>query len=237
MIAAHGSQAALVHRFLPGGNVAVILRISRLNAADGGDAHTIEVGACFGGVALKIPVQRALLLRNGQFITGLGEMIHPDIKITRLDKLQQAGTENLELHHALGQVSDERALLFLQPGNMRVTKKRDAVRAEADDLIHRVCKTLGRLVRQAIDQIHVDALESQTPGAEKQIARHFERLDAVNSFLHFGLKILNAHAQPVEAELAESFERSEEHTSELQSPMYLVCRLLLEKKKKKKKIR
>src|SRR5437763_7612836 len=31
--------------------------------------------------------------------------------------------------------------------------------------------------------------------------------------------------------------RSEEHTSELQSPMYLVCRLLLEKKKKKKKKR
>src|SRR5437879_8386084 len=29
--------------------------------------------------------------------------------------------------------------------------------------------------------------------------------------------------------------RSEEHTSELQSPMYLVCRLLLEKTKKKKK--
>src|SRR5437764_9472031 len=30
-------------------------------------------------------------------------------------------------------------------------------------------------------------------------------------------------------------DRSEEHTSELQSPMYLVCRLLLEKKKNKKK--
>src|SRR5437764_10982217 len=29
--------------------------------------------------------------------------------------------------------------------------------------------------------------------------------------------------------------RSEEHTSELQSPMYLVCRLLLEKKNKKKR--
>src|SRR5437763_9702701 len=29
--------------------------------------------------------------------------------------------------------------------------------------------------------------------------------------------------------------RSEEHTSELQSPMYLVCRLLLEKKKKNNK--
>src|SRR5437762_11421202 len=29
-----------------------------------------------------------------------------------------------------------------------------------------------------------------------------------------------------------AYQRSEEHTSELQSPMYLVCRLLLEKKKK-----
>src|SRR5258708_24770779 len=32
-------------------------------------------------------------------------------------------------------------------------------------------------------------------------------------------------------------ERSEEHTSELQSPDHLVCRLLLEKKKKKSRIR
>src|SRR3989449_1083811 len=32
-------------------------------------------------------------------------------------------------------------------------------------------------------------------------------------------------------------ERSEEHTSELQSRLHLVCRLLLEKKKKKKKDR
>src|SRR5205823_10197499 len=32
-----------------------------------------------------------------------------------------------------------------------------------------------------------------------------------------------------------TLERSEEHTSELQSLAYLVCRLLLEKKKKKKK--
>src|SRR5437763_13102601 len=31
-------------------------------------------------------------------------------------------------------------------------------------------------------------------------------------------------------------DRSEEHTSELQSPMYLVCRLLLEKKKKRNAI-
>src|SRR5437763_10896434 len=39
--------------------------------------------------------------------------------------------------------------------------------------------------------------------------------------------VLQRHgALPVEV----ACERSEEHTSELQSPMYLVCRLLLEKK-------
>src|SRR5690348_17958024 len=36
----------------------------------------------------------------------------------------------------------------------------------------------------------------------------------------------------LEVEVAEQRARSEEHTSELQSPVHLVCRLLLEKKKK-----
>src|SRR5947208_3800217 len=39
----------------------------------------------------------------------------------------------------------------------------------------------------------------------------------------------------VSVEDVTAFVRSEEHTSELQSPDHLVCRLLLEKKKKKKK--
>src|SRR2546426_1454363 len=42
--------------------------------------------------------------------------------------------------------------------------------------------------------------------------------------------------RPVQPAEARDVERSEEHTSELQSPCNLVCRLLLEKKKKKKNI-
>src|SRR5687767_15900152 len=38
----------------------------------------------------------------------------------------------------------------------------------------------------------------------------------------------------IRAQIGSAHERSEEHTSELQSLAYLVCRLLLEKKKKKK---
>src|SRR3712207_6916330 len=43
------------------------------------------------------------------------------------------------------------------------------------------------------------------------------------------------HGQPVRAvPVGVACRRSEEHTSELQSRQYLVCRLLLEKKKKKR---
>src|SRR6266566_8157660 len=59
----------------------------------------------------------------------------------------------------------------------------------------------------------------------------FERFIANNTDLVikdvFGAKI----RQLVEVESQEGGEKSEEHTSELQSPCNLVCRLLLEKKK------
>src|SRR5947209_15392608 len=57
--------------------------------------------------------------------------------------------------------------------------------------------------------------------------------------LHDALPIskdIGAGAWPVDrGEDQRLFYRSEEHTSELQSRQYLVCRLLLEKKKKKKR--
>src|SRR5437879_7812218 len=51
--------------------------------------------------------------------------------------------------------------------------------------------------------------------------------------------LLRVFAQQVSGDLGQFIahlqqRRSEEHTSELQSPMYLVCRLLLEKKKLKR---
>src|SRR2546422_5387862 len=45
-------------------------------------------------------------------------------------------------------------------------------------------------------------------------------------------RLLAARPEPQLAERNAHFRRSEEHTSELQSRLHLVCRLLLEKKKK-----
>src|ERR1017187_7844444 len=59
--------------------------------------------------------------------------------------------------------------------------------------------------------------------------------DALHLFLRLAVKsCIDQHQSifspsPIVVVISET--RSEEHTSELQSPMYLVCRLLLEKKK------
>src|SRR5260370_15989614 len=69
-------------------------------------------------------------------------------------------------------------------------------------------------------------LQAAVSGALRLQRLRVQRL-AVQVLEHHGQRL----AAVVYVELAE--ERSEEHTSELQSHLNLVCRLLLEKKKKK----
>src|SRR2546426_8588442 len=49
-------------------------------------------------------------------------------------------------------------------------------------------------------------------------------------------QVVEAHDPAPHFRRADNLKRSEEHTSELQSPCNLVCRLLLEKKKRRKSI-
>src|SRR3989442_6624347 len=54
---------------------------------------------------------------------------------------------------------------------------------------------------------------------------------------YLGVEAAVARAEEIEAEGADLLDRSEEHTSELQSRPHLVCRLLLEKKKHTESVR
>src|SRR5690348_6791198 len=67
----------------------------------------------------------------------------------------------------------------------------------------------------------VDAMQKYH---NKPLEREAKSIVAGPSFLQFLNKLFQIQL---------STGRSEEHTSELQSPVHLVCRLLLEKKKKK----
>src|SRR5258708_31601198 len=70
-----------------------------------------------------------------------------------------------------------------------------------------------------------DALPISTPSQPKNSCT---RLSAVTS-----ISIANVKSDRYAKKRGRCGSRSEEHTSELQSPDHLVCRLLLEKKKKK----
>src|SRR3712207_8558915 len=77
-------------------------------------------------------------------------------------------------------------------------------------------------------RLPVLVLEHERPGAVQDAhltGRDGRRVPAAVQPLSAGLEADDAHLRVVD-------ERSEEHTSELQSRQYLVCRLLLEKKKK-----
>src|SRR5258708_21689214 len=65
--------------------------------------------------------------------------------------------------------------------------------------------------------------------------RHFGTRDALlEAVYHTEVEKLAAAERELSGKLPPVEARSEEHTSELQSPDHLVCRLLLEKKKKHK---
>src|SRR3712207_7901401 len=67
---------------------------------------------------------------------------------------------------------------------------------------------------------------SQTSLVGHRQTRSWETIGAANQTTHRDGRIVNRNSE-------RKGSRSEEHTSELQSRQYLVCRLLLEKKKKK----
>src|SRR5690348_18367803 len=82
-----------------------------------------------------------------------------------------------------------------------------------------------------------DALPIFRTRAQKRVNRYV--LNGTKQFITGGanadLAIVFAVTDPAAGKKGISAFRSEEHTSELQSPVHLVCRLLLEKKKKKKR--
>src|SRR5882672_9040390 len=133
-------------------------------------------------------------------------MVHADVEIAGFDELEQAGAENIKFLHAFREVGGKGALLFFKPRHIGIADESDAIRGEADDLIDGVSESVGGLVGQAVDQIDVDTVEAELASGEEEVASHFVRLNSMNRLLHLGLEVLDAHAETVEAQLAESFE-------------------------------
>src|SRR2546427_2214713 len=76
---------------------------------------------------------------------------------------------------------------------------------------------------------HARPVEDGAPGGDRCGLQ-------ADRFLSIQRALCGAHLRRAAVVRLRGVERSEEHTSELQSQSNLVCRLLLEKKKKKKQI-
>src|SRR2546426_8657145 len=85
------------------------------------------------------------------------------------------------------------------------------------------------LIRSLTTAIAIPAISGLEPDSLFAVGRRAHRRARTG-----GLQVLDPHQSETVATIAEMIipARSEEHTSELQSPCNLVCRLLLEKKKK-----
>src|SRR3712207_8843718 len=80
-------------------------------------------------------------------------------------------------------------------------------------------------------------IEYLTAKIEEEVNEYLKRIEGMGGALvavekGFFQEEIRNNAYQLKKEIDENKRRSEEHTSELQSRQYLVCRLLLEKKKK-----
>src|SRR5688500_19469368 len=98
-----------------------------------------------------------------------------------------------------------------------------------DGLVRALIKAVRRRLR-ADEEVTVEAVTKELGYTRQYISGRFHRITGrlLSQFLKE--KRLEKAARLLKAG---NVRRSEEHTSELQSPCNLVCRLLLEKKKKK----
>src|SRR5882757_4359273 len=135
---------------------------------------------------------------------------------------------------------DERGVLAMVDHGARGVHRAVADRSLAHGRVGRVCRPAVAAGRRAAAGVrsarhHWRAVVARFVAREppRHQAGFQARGDPVSvlSFSAFAARRMGARSLPRLLHAAD--DRSEEHTSELQSRQYLVCRLLLEKKKKK----
>ena len=104
----------------------------------------------------------------------------------------------------VGKIRRKYAALRLEViGQVRIVIERDAVRRKLEHLVDCMSEGFARLLRKAVDEIHVDGLESRLARRIERFLRHFKRLNTVDGFLHVGVEVLHAERHTVEAHFVE----------------------------------
>ena len=100
----------------------------------------------------------------------------------------------------------DQLLVRLEPRDVRIVEDGNAVGAVLDHAPDGLPERRRRLERQPIDEVEVDALKPELACPAVDLRRHGFGLDAVDRLLDPDVEVLDAHAHPVEAGLAEGDE-------------------------------
>src|SRR3712207_620570 len=145
-------------------------------------------------------------------------------------KVEYYGSETL-INQLANVSSPEPRVLLIQPWDKNSLK--DIERAILQSDLGLNPSNDGSVIRLIVPELTEETKKEivkkvKKMGEEAKVAIRSIRRDANDK-----VKNLKKDNEITEDEAKEGEDRSEEHTSELQSRQYLVCRLLLEKKKKK----
>src|SRR5581483_12221687 len=126
----------------------------------------------------------------------------------------------------------ERFIAERRPHIVTTPNPEFVMRARRDPDFARILASAGLAIPDGVGLLLAARLRGQPLRAHVRGTDLVLELAAISARRGYRWFLLGA-AEGVAAAAAAALQRSEEHTSELQSRQYLVCRLLLEQKKKK----
>ncbi|MOA09866.1 hypothetical protein D3C78_1297260 [compost metagenome] len=131
-------------------------------------------------------------------------MVHADVAVAGGGQLLDGALEHFQFDAGAGQVLGiDPPLRRKALGQVSVVEHRQAVRLQGDDFVDGAGEGVGRLQRQAVDQVEVDRAELQGARGFDDGAGFLEALQAVDGALHGGIEVLDAEAYTVESDLAQ----------------------------------
>ncbi|MPL74108.1 hypothetical protein SDC9_19918 [bioreactor metagenome] len=198
-MAARGGEMPVANRagMRPGGRG--VLRIALREARDRGGPHADE---CLGeviGIALEIAPQPARLLRNREPVGRQGEMVDADLVIAVGDEELARDLEEFQpLLRRRQVVRGDHRLPPRHPRHMGIAVKRHPVRTERQQLLHRFRDLRRRLVRQAVEDVGVQAGDAAVADHVDGGLRHLVALLAADHLLDLRVEILHPDRGAVE---------------------------------------
>ena len=129
-------------------------------------------------------------------------MIHPDVAVAVCSEVANGIKHDVHLFRRSRKIRGKNAPLGLEViRQMRVVIKRNAIRAQFDHLINRLFKGCPRLLRQSVNQVHIDGMETVFTRFFHHGLHHVKRLNAVHGLLHVRIEVLHAETHAVKTRL------------------------------------